>query len=178
MTHFALTMIFKQLQRVWPLNRPRLQECTFYHRRVYGLPSAHELLAFIAERRPIPLSAIDWQWHLRPPMRPAAPSSSPAIDAPSAVPTLVVPTAAASPMPAAPAAASPMPAAPAAPQAIHDPVPAITRGRPSQRVRNATSTRRDPSAFERAERRVITCSQCRQTGHNSRGCRNEASTTN
>jgi hypothetical protein len=65
------------------------------------------------------------------------------------------------------------------PMDLRNPVPRQGRGRPvgaRNRPHDTSSTRRDPSGFEVAERVQRRCGRCRQPGHNIRNCPNPATT--
>ena len=99
----GLKLIVDRLQMA---HRPGdMPDCTGYHQRVLGVPCAHDIRAAIQQRRPLPLSSVSPQWHVkaaanvvrdphvvqprgRPPTRGRSTRADPRHDAPNAMRTV------------------------------------------------------------------------------------------
>ena len=125
-----------------------LPACTGSISAIFGLPCAHRIAGFIATSSPIPLEAVSRQWHLQ--------LANEQLEGP-----------------------------------IREPAVLRARGRPPSTARNASlfeivdaiaaapaAPPATPAAAPVARRpRAITCSLCRATGHNARGCPQRASSS-
>jgi hypothetical protein len=114
--HYAINAILAQLQLA--TGEDELQPCTGYHRRVLGLPCAHDLVRKMDTATPLHLADVNVQWHIVP------------VACGYGDPRIIVPR--------------------------RGPTP------------TGTSTRREPSQFERTIQRL--CGICRNAGHDARAC--------
>ncbi|KMS94634.1 hypothetical protein BVRB_016790, partial [Beta vulgaris subsp. vulgaris] len=172
---FALLQVHKQFRiSKQPLNEME-SRCSFTFTSSMGLPCSHAIKIRMAQNDILSVDDFHPQWRIDDSCPPAA--INPQSDIPDIEPLLASVARSYDTLPQHQQAetinqlyfiANQSPDAPSNFQT------AITRGRPSgARNREDTSTRRHPSAFERADnqpRAARRCRQCGQTGHDRRTC--------
>lgn len=179
-SRFALGQLAKQLQLRENNEMPR--QCRGIFTATMKLPCAHKLATYVETHTRVPLDDIDPQWHLT--LEPVSEAVGEAGgeegggeelgEVGRVVEGLVQTMGDLPPLSQRQFLNNVQQLVANATQIPLEPVRAVTRGRP----RNDSSTRRNPSGFELAERPRRRCGLCGQIGHNARSCNASTSQVN